>query len=375
MSAPPLAAAQDAVSAALKARAAAWLNAALLLWCAEGQAANGAFYEALDWSLRPIPQNWVRLRVQARQIHVCARAAKTGRYPQAAAHAERGFALLLRARTQELHGARLPLDGGAAYGAPQLYDQAFVLLACASMMALGADEARAEALRLIQALENTLRAEHGFRDAPDARLYRQNPHMHLLEAFLALWQASGEEQFLARADEMVSLFRRKFYTPAPPRLREYFDADWQPQTLYPLEPGHYFEWVWLLQTWARAKGIAVPPEAQDLFDWAWAHGRGEKGFARHGVAEEDKAELPPHPPPYARLWQQTEMLRACLIAAPARLDSVAAMLWRDWLDTEPLGLWHDAWASARRRGRNALVPASTLYHLWAALAALSGDEA
>lgn len=380
--APPLAQ-PAAVSAALRARAAHWLDHALRLWCAHGQAANGAFYEALDWTLTPARQNWVRLRVQARQIHVCARAAASARCPQAAASAERGFALLLRTRAASFYGARLPLNGNAAHGGPDLYDQAFVLLACASMAALGEKSALAEAVRLCEMLERAFLAapkdgaSPGFSDAPGGtRGYRQNPHMHLLEAFLALWQASGDAQFLRRADAIIDLFRTRFYTSAPPRLREYFDADWQPQTEHALEPGHYFEWVWLLHGWARAHHAPPPPEAGALFQWAWAHGRGAKGFARHAVPDDGGASdgKAASTPPYARLWQQTEMLRACLCARPAQLEAVAAMLWRHWLATKPLGLWQDCWAEPARRGDNRLVPASTLYHLWSALAAVSGDE-
>ena len=40
---------------------------------------------------------------------------------------------------------------------------------------------------------------------------KQNPHMHLLEAALANLEASGDERFLALADEMVGLFCDHFY--------------------------------------------------------------------------------------------------------------------------------------------------------------------
>ena len=376
MSAPPSvrAGAEDTGAAA---RARAWLDAALMLWCAHGQADNGAFYEALDWSLKPMPQPWVRFRVQARQVHVCARAALTKRHAAAADHAERGFAFMLRSRKDkdDAYAARLMLDGGGD-GAPQLYDQAFALLACASMAALGDGRALKEAERLSAVLARDFGQPRGFSDRRGpVRRYRQNPHMHLLEACLALYQVSGDARFLARADEMVALFHDTFYAPprpsSPPRLREYFDSAWRPLRTYPLEPGHYFEWVWLLHGWARAHKKPVPPAAAELFRWAWAHGRGAHGVALHGVAEEGERALPP---PWARLWQQTEMLRACLCEAPQEVAGVFAMLETHWLDTKPLGLWRDAQAHAEDAARPPFVPASTLYHLWGALAALAGDE-
>ena len=216
MSAPPSvrAGAEDRGAAA---RARAWLDAALTLWCAHGQADNGAFYEALDWSLKPMPQPWVRFRVQARQVHVCARAARTKRHAAAAEHAERGFAFMLRSRKDkdDAYAARLMLEGGGD-GAPQFYDQAFALLACASMAALGDGRALKEAERLSTVLARDFGQPRGFSDRRGpVRRYRQNPHMHLLEACLALYQVSGDARFLARADEMVALFPLPA-APSPP---------------------------------------------------------------------------------------------------------------------------------------------------------------
>src|SRR2546430_13023820 len=39
---------------------------------------------------------------------------------------------------------------------------------------------------------------------------RQNPHMHLLEALLALHVATGEKNWLRRAGALVDLFKRRF---------------------------------------------------------------------------------------------------------------------------------------------------------------------
>ena len=46
---------------------------------------------------------------------------------------------------------------------------------------------------------------------------RQNPHMHLLEALLALHVATGEKNWLRRAGALVDLFKRRFVDPADRR--------------------------------------------------------------------------------------------------------------------------------------------------------------
>ena len=56
---------------------------------------------------------------------------------------------------------------------------------------------------------------------------RQNPHMHLLEALLALHVATSEKNWLRRAGVLVDLFRRRLVDPATGALIEFFTADWQ----------------------------------------------------------------------------------------------------------------------------------------------------
>src|SRR3546814_14300515 len=83
--------------------------------------------------------------------------------------------------------------------------------------------------------------------------------MHLLEAFLALYEASGEAHWLARAQSIHDLFRRHFLQQG--QLVEFFDADWRevPQdgrdgARRLREPGHFFEWAWLLHRLALLTG-------------------------------------------------------------------------------------------------------------------------
>ena len=85
---------------------------------------------------------------------------------------------------------------------------------------------------------------------------RQNPHMHLLEALLALHVATGEKNWLRRAGAMVDLFKRRFADPQTGALIEFFADDWSPapgDAGRLREPGHQFEWVWLLHEYYRAQ--------------------------------------------------------------------------------------------------------------------------
>ena len=52
----------------------------------------------------------------------------------------------------------------------------------------------------------------GFLETPgDTGLRRSNPHMHLLEAFLAWYYATGNRDYLQRAARIVDLFRHHMF--------------------------------------------------------------------------------------------------------------------------------------------------------------------
>src|SRR3546814_15848782 len=84
--------------------------------------------------------------------------------------------------------------------------------------------------------------------------------MHLLEAFHALYEASGDARWLEHAEHIFQLFRRHFFDAAAGQLIELFDRDWRevPQEGRDggrrlREPGHFFEWAWLLHRHAALK--------------------------------------------------------------------------------------------------------------------------
>ncbi len=86
---------------------------------------------------------------------------------------------------------------------------------------------------------------------------KQNPHMHLLEAALVNLEAGGDARFLALADEMVGLFCDHFYDGVTGTLGEYFDESWRRaagEAGRAIEPGHHFEWAWLLAAYQRISG-------------------------------------------------------------------------------------------------------------------------
>jgi len=111
---------------------------------------------------------------------------------------------------------------------------------------------------------------------PIPALRRQNPHMHLLEACLVAAETWGDAEFKNAADEMVLLFDTYFFKPTTKTLSEYFSDDLRPHAEkgHIVEPGHYFEWIWLLKKYANT---SMQPDkhteiCRTLLDWANDHG-------------------------------------------------------------------------------------------------------
>ncbi len=155
---------------------------------------------------------------------------------------------------------------------------------------------------------------------------RQNPHMHLLEAVLALHAATGEKNWLRRATALVDLFKQRFLDPQTGALIEYFGEDWSvaPGDEGRLrEPGHQFEWVWLLFEYSRmASDPSIVPYAGRLFAFGSRYGiehdEGLKGAVFDGVDAQRALVAGTK-----LLWPQTEYIKACVARAEWLNDSAA----------------------------------------------------
>jgi mannose/cellobiose epimerase-like protein (N-acyl-D-glucosamine 2-epimerase family) len=126
------------------------------------------------------------------------------------------------------------------------YDHAFVLLALASVYRLGQDaQVRAEIDSLVSFLDTQLRSPNGgfLEGLPPSLPRRQNPQMHLFEAMIAAFDATGDLAFQNRAAEFFNLFNANLCDPQSQVLGEYFEDDWSKIEPVIVEPGHQAEWV------------------------------------------------------------------------------------------------------------------------------------
>ncbi len=94
----------------------------------------------------------------------------------------------------------------------------------------------------------------GFHEALDRNLNpinkirRQNPHMHLLEATLHMYEVTGDKEYFKIAQELLNLFFEKFYDSQTNTIGEFFHNDLSTHKSQGsiVETGHHAEWIWLL---------------------------------------------------------------------------------------------------------------------------------
>jgi mannose/cellobiose epimerase-like protein (N-acyl-D-glucosamine 2-epimerase family) len=250
---------------AAAATARVWLfEHALPLWWDRGYDREArCFHERLALDGAPVTAEPRRVRVQARQTVVYARAGRLGWHGPWREAVEAGAEVLVRRCLRPDGGTHhlLAPDGAVLDDRRDLYDSAFAILALAeAAQALENSQLAAAAAGLADWVWSYWAHPEGGLDEGEvcpAPPRRQNPHMHLFEALLALYEATGEEDHLEQASALAALFQRKFFDPQHGTLPEYFDESWRPMSdLFGrlVEPGHQFEWSWLLLRWGALVG-------------------------------------------------------------------------------------------------------------------------
>jgi mannose/cellobiose epimerase-like protein (N-acyl-D-glucosamine 2-epimerase family) len=355
-------------------------NDALPLWWRVGaDHRNGGFFDSmtLDGAPTTVPK---RARVQARQVYVYATAGKMGWFEGAAEAVEHGLKFFINQylRGDGLFRTRVNGDGSIADDSWTLYDQAFALFCMAQAASAGvrSDQCQSTALALYNKLFEIDRAQGGGFLETYGVPYQSNPHMHLLEASLAWEEVDPAGPWTLLADEIIDLCLSRFIN-SDGVLREFFSPGWVPVDGLDgriVEPGHQFEWAWLLARWGRLRSSARTVEvAKRLYEI----GSGPGVDRLRGVSFNqllDDFSIYDHA---ARLWPQTEWIKASAILAESAAGlndrehytaeaRAAAKGLRLYLQTPVKGLWRD---KLQPDGTfiDEPAPASSFYHIVCAL--------
>ncbi|MGA2638739.1 AGE family epimerase/isomerase [Methylocella sp.] len=365
-----------------------WIVAkALPLWSTVGfDAGRGMFQERLDWSGAPQETAARRAMVQCRQIYVFSHAAHLGWFPEGGRLAEIAMNSLLGKFCEDRDPSggfafSVNAEGRVVSSVRDAYSHAFVLFAIAWLHRLNGDPRLIDyADRVIAFIDARLQdpVNGGLYDsAPVAdRSKRQNPHMHLLEASIALEIAAPGRGYLERAKKLIEIFKTRLFLADPGVLLEYFAEDWSshPDMLKRriFEPGHHFEWVWLLREYEKLSGDDLSPWIRQLDGVARRNGIAKSGLIFDELSADMSVLRRSH-----RIWPHTEAAKAAVATrcggesaaaqfAAAMLDALA----EKFLDKPFAGGWIDH-VSAEGVPLVDFAPASSLYHLFLAAAETS----
>lgn len=197
---------------------------------------------------------------------------------------------------------------------------------------------------------------------PDRRLL-QNPHMHLFEAAMAFALVSGRSQDVDSVHHLAGLFPSLLH-PRAGLVAEYPGPDGAPapESQARIEPGHQFEWAWLLHEYAVRFHEPGPEQQRWL---SQAHDLLERGMtcgidhafggvfnsvdANGRVTDDGK-----------RIWPLTELLKALAVLRPGQEQAFIDFLGRTYL--RPEGLWIEA-CHRSLEPVDRTLRASTGYHL------------
>lgn len=354
------------------------LNSALPIWIDKGiDWSRGGFFEELDLRDFSCAADYKRVRVLARQIYVFSVACDYG-VSNARKAVAQGLEFLINKHRLPEGGfaSRVTLQGDIIEAPLDLYDLSFCLFALAhGYKLLGDGRLKEEALYLTQFILDRFRhSAGGFKESLlDTNPRRQNPHMHLFEALIEWQLLSDNPLFYQISNEIITLFFDKFYCSDIGALIEYFDDN-----LFPAcghlgqitEPGHHFEWVWLLNRYKYISDCDLCDYTK-LYQFANLYGLNNNTRLLWGEVSLDGSPVAS----LVRLWPHTEWIKAELVINDAAtLSDRVSTAWlalSRFFDCPQPGLWYEIFDHQTNKFLDTPAPASSLYHIVLAIEALN----
>ncbi|MCD5991187.1 AGE family epimerase/isomerase [Pseudomonas sp. CDFA 553] len=342
-----------------------FLQTIVPVWLGPGWNAQLALpYEAVDAQHQPLPPQRYRAMACARQLFLFSGLIDDPAVPEAATRA----AALFRSLQRHFHDAE---HGGWFYsidpqGTPldrrkDLYTHAFIIFACAHYWARVREP-------LVESVLNAALDVVAEQFADDDGLYEavldedwatlgsgplQNPLMHLAEALLATVEVRADEATLATLNELAAAMQRRFVDSEHGVMLEKPLAavdNWY-------EPGHQFEWYFLLESSPHLRGSALHQSLSTAFIHAEAQGVDAKtGAVAAALTSDGHIQDGTQ-----RIWAQAEYLRALTLrpGSEAALGKQLLALQKRFLHASGWNECLDANGQVSRSD----MPSTTPYHL------------
>ncbi|MCX2542833.1 AGE family epimerase/isomerase [Pseudomonas sp. COW5] len=342
-----------------------FLDVIVPLWQGSGWNADMALpYEALDAAHQPLLPQRYRAMACARQLYLFSSLIGV------VDNAEVRAAALFRSLQRHFHDAEF---GGWFYsidpqGKPldqrkDLYTHAFILFACAHYW----DKSREP---LVESTLNAALEVIGRRFATGDGLYEaclerdwitletgplQNPLMHLAEAFLATLAVREDGQVKQALSELCTAMHKHFVDPQAGVLMEKplgAVDNWY-------EPGHQFEWYFLLESSPLLRGSKLHAALDRAFAFTEQYGVVQSSGAVRAMLDLNMDGRPKDST--QRIWAQAEYLRA-LTLRPGSEAVVLRQLQALQQRFLHAGGWHECRDEQGEVSRKDM-PSTTPYHL------------
>ena len=348
-----------------------WLkNQVFPLWTKNAfDSEMGAFIESLNAAgeAESTPR---RALVQARQIYAFTEAVKMNILPKDQVRSMINKNIEFMKNYSLLSGAylhALDIKNNPVETQSELYTQAFMLFGLARAFEILQDaQIKARALALVRYLTNDRKNKSGgFTEIKNNKIvFQSNPHMHLFEAVIEWMKIDSDNIWKELATDLYQLCRTKFINNEIGAVAEYFSEDWQvlrEDTNFIFEPGHQYEWAWLIVQFEELLGLKRTTVPRQLFDLAEKHGVDSKSHLAFDEILSDFSVKKNS----SRFWPQCERIKTAVQLGVAKAADEAMAALNTYFETETPGLWFDTKAGGKFILQSS--KASSLYHIINAL--------
>ena len=336
----------------------------------------GGLFETLDSQGKNGPEDFRRVMVHGRQLFVFSRWSGLTGDKTFERMANNIFAYLTNNfwdLDYEGWYSRVTVDGKPLDLTKDLYAHAFVLFGLVHYAEyIGKRDAEPWIRKTIRVLqEHFLRSDGSYKEKMNrcfldktVNQRSQNPHMHLLEAALALSKCYEGNQYSSLVKSLLTLFCETFLDKKKLIIREYLNRNFNPnkEIGHIIEPGHHYEWAWLLNWTAETLD---QPELKDLgarilsqsLEFGW-----DTEF--EGVFDQINAKDVTILKSSKRLWPVLELIKA-LCVYPSELNFIYL---RNCLETvlehylKETGTWVEHYTQ-NWQVLSDKMPVSSAYHL------------
>jgi mannose/cellobiose epimerase-like protein (N-acyl-D-glucosamine 2-epimerase family) len=245
-------------------------------------AARSRSVERLQADLTPTPLGYRRGMVVGRQLFFFSHAYRLTRDPIYEDRARCLFADLVSHFWDQTNGGwyfSLNDDSTPHDTTKDLYHHAFIMLGLAHYLAIFADK---DALDWLYKTNELVFRHFSLPTgwfAPSmtrdwtilGKNLEQNPHMHLLEAYLSSYNATKDDSFLECSTQIMSIYTELLRTTDGSKVLEHLDENGRPsgEEGNSIQPGHLYEWYWLVNEYADIAGLpAYRATCTPIMAWA-----------------------------------------------------------------------------------------------------------